>query len=44
MNQVIAGRADLRLYVLESNPRAVAAYRRCGFDTAPYAIMTRSLE
>ena len=39
-----AGALDLRLYVLESNTRAIAAYRRCGFDTAPYAIMKRSPE
>ena len=34
---------DLRLYVLRSNERAVAAYRRCGFEVAPYPIMSRSL-
>lgn len=38
-----AGALDLRLYVLESNHRAIAAYRRIGFETAPYAIMTRQL-
>jgi ribosomal protein S18 acetylase RimI-like enzyme len=39
-----AGALDLRLYVLESNTRAVAAYRRCGFESVPYSIMKRSLE
>jgi len=39
-----AGARDLRLYVHESNRRAIAAYRRCGFSTAPYTIMTRRLE
>jgi ribosomal protein S18 acetylase RimI-like enzyme len=39
-----AGALDLRLYVLQSNQRAVAAYRRCGFEVAPYSIMTRRLE
>lgn len=39
-----AGALDLRLYVLQSNERAMAAYRRCGFDVAPYAIMSRDLE
>jgi ribosomal protein S18 acetylase RimI-like enzyme len=34
---------DLRLYVLQSNHRAIAAYRRCGFQTAPYTIMTLEL-
>jgi ribosomal protein S18 acetylase RimI-like enzyme len=34
-----AGALDLRLYVLQSNQRAIAAYRRCGFDVAPYTIM-----
>lgn len=34
---------DLRLYVLQSNQRAVAAYRRCGFEIAPYTIMVRRL-
>ena len=38
-----SGALELRLYVLESNGRAIAAYHRCGFDVAPYAIMTRSL-
>jgi ribosomal protein S18 acetylase RimI-like enzyme len=38
-----AGALDLRLYVLQSNQRAVAAYRRCGFEVAPYSIMTRHL-
>lgn len=35
---------DLRLYVLQSNERATAAYRRCGFETSPYSIMTRPLK
>jgi len=39
-----AGALDLRLYVLQSNQRAVAAYRRCGFEVVPYSIMTRRLE
>ena len=39
-----AGALDLRLYVLQSNQRAVAAYRRCGFEAAPYAVMHRGLE
>ena len=34
-----ASALDLRLYVLQSNQRAIAAYRRCGFDVAPYTIM-----
>jgi ribosomal protein S18 acetylase RimI-like enzyme len=38
-----AGALDLRLYVLESNQRAIAAYRRCGFDLLPYHIMRRNL-
>ena len=38
-----AGAVDLRLYVHESNRRAIEAYRRCGFDTAPYNIMRRGL-
>jgi ribosomal protein S18 acetylase RimI-like enzyme len=39
-----AGALDLRLYVHTSNRRALAAYRRCGFGTAPYTIMTRELQ
>jgi ribosomal protein S18 acetylase RimI-like enzyme len=39
-----AGAIDLRLYVHEANTRARAAYRRCGFDEAPYRIMTRPLD
>lgn len=35
---------ELRLYVLQSNERAQAAYRRCGFEALPYAIMRRGLE
>ena len=38
-----AGALDLRLYVLRSNDRAMAAYRRCRFEAAPYAIMVRRL-
>jgi GNAT superfamily N-acetyltransferase len=38
-----AGALDLRLYVHDSNERAVRAYRRCGFTDAPYLIMRRSL-
>lgn len=34
---------DLRLLVLQSNHRAKAAYRRCGFDIAPYTTMVRRL-
>jgi len=36
-----AGAIDLRLYVLNTNQRAINAYRRCGFDVAPYTIMTK---
>lgn len=36
-----AGAIDLRLYVLQSNERAIAAYRRCGFVSLPYTIMKR---
>jgi GNAT superfamily N-acetyltransferase len=39
----LAGALDLRLYVRESNRRAMQAYRRCGFSAAPYTIMTRRL-
>lgn len=39
-----AGAVDLRLYAHSSNHRAIAAYRRCGFDMVPYTIMTRQLE
>lgn len=38
-----AGAVDLRLYAHDSNRRALHVYRRCGFETAPYTIMTRSL-
>ena len=34
---------DLRLYVHNSNARAIHAYRRCDFTVAPYTIMTRPL-
>ncbi len=39
-----AGALDLRLYVLESNGRARAAYRRCGFGDSVYLIMNRQLD
>lgn len=39
-----AGALDLRLYVHSSNRRALKAYRRCGFGTTPYTIMTRRLQ
>ncbi len=35
---------ELRLYVLNTNKRAYAAYRRSKFIEAPYRIMTRTLE
>jgi ribosomal protein S18 acetylase RimI-like enzyme len=35
------GALDLRLHVHETNERARRAYSRCGFEVAPYAIMTR---
>jgi len=35
---------DLRLYVLQSNHRAMAAYLRCDFDETPYTIMVRRLD
>jgi GNAT superfamily N-acetyltransferase len=38
-----AGAVDLRLYAHGSNPRAIEAYRRCGFDETPYVIMRRRL-
>lgn len=38
-----AGALDLRLYVHKTNSRARKAYRRCGFQDAPYIIMHRSL-
>lgn len=38
-----AGAVDLRLYAHNSNCRALAAYRRCGFDVAPYTIMRKRL-
>ena len=38
-----AGAVDLRLYVHTSNLRAIRAYERCRFETAPYAIMRRAL-
>ncbi len=36
-----SGALDLRLYARDSNERALRAYRRCGFTTASYIIMTR---
>jgi ribosomal protein S18 acetylase RimI-like enzyme len=38
-----AGAVDLRLYAHNSNRRALHVYSRCGFQPAPYTIMTRSL-
>jgi GNAT superfamily N-acetyltransferase len=38
------GALDVRLYAHASNARAVQAYGRCGFRTAPYVMMTRKLE
>jgi GNAT superfamily N-acetyltransferase len=38
-----AGAIDLRLYAHASNERALRAYRRCGFNQAPYLVMQRSL-
>jgi ribosomal protein S18 acetylase RimI-like enzyme len=40
----LAGALDLRLYAHNSNERAFRVYRRCGFSTAPYTIMTRKLD
>ncbi len=36
------GALDVRLYAHNANERALRAYRRCGFEVAPYTIMTRS--
>ena len=36
-----AGALDLRLYAHSSNARALQVYRRCGFQVAPYIIMTK---
>jgi ribosomal protein S18 acetylase RimI-like enzyme len=36
-----AGALDLRLYAHAANERALSAYRRCGFQSAPCVIMTR---
>jgi L-amino acid N-acyltransferase YncA len=36
-----AGALDLRLYAHTANARALRAYRRSGFTTAPYVIMTK---
>jgi ribosomal protein S18 acetylase RimI-like enzyme len=38
-----AGALDLRLYAHSSNERALRAYRRCGFEAAPYVIMSRAV-
>jgi ribosomal protein S18 acetylase RimI-like enzyme len=38
-----AGALDLRLYAHNANRRALGAYRRRGFDVAPYTVMTRRL-
>ena len=38
-----AGALDLRLYARSSNERATHAYVRCGFEKAPYIMMTRRL-
>jgi len=38
-----ASAVDLRLYVHTANERALRAYRRCGFEAAPYAIMRKPL-
>jgi ribosomal protein S18 acetylase RimI-like enzyme len=38
-----AGAAELRLYVHQANKAAIGAYRRHGFATSPYDIMTRDL-
>jgi ribosomal protein S18 acetylase RimI-like enzyme len=38
-----AGALDLRLYAHTSNERALRAYRRCGFTTAPYIVMSKPL-
>jgi GNAT superfamily N-acetyltransferase len=37
------GALDLRLYAHSSNERALHAYRRSGFTTAPYVLMTKRL-
>jgi GNAT superfamily N-acetyltransferase len=35
------GALDLRLYAHQGNQRALRAYARCGFTTAPYVLMRR---
>jgi ribosomal protein S18 acetylase RimI-like enzyme len=40
---VAAGALDLRLYGYNTNERALRAYQRCGFEVAPYIVMTKSL-
>jgi ribosomal protein S18 acetylase RimI-like enzyme len=39
-----AGALDVRLYAHASNARAVHAYERSGFTTAPYVMMRRHLD
>ena len=39
-----AGAVDLRLYAHGSNPRAIDAYHRCGFEETEYVIMRRRLD
>ena len=38
-----AGALDLRLYAHRDNARALRAYRRLGFEDAPWVIMRRPL-
>jgi GNAT superfamily N-acetyltransferase len=38
-----AGAIEVRLYVQQDNERAIAAYRRYGFEDAPYLVMRKSL-
>jgi len=38
------GAIELRLYVLQANQRAIAAYRRSGFEIAPYTVMVHPFE
>jgi ribosomal protein S18 acetylase RimI-like enzyme len=37
------GALDVRLYAHSANERALSAYRRYGFTTAPYVMLTRRL-
>ena len=39
-----AGALDLRLYAHAANDRALSAYRRLGFATAQYVLMTKRLQ